>query len=318
MQRLDDKEIPQDTGEIRVFIVGIDAAAIIPYLVEHYFSIGADRIFYIDNNSSDHSVEVLGKYERVHVWNQSVPFDCREQKCGAAWVEALLPTYGAGHWCIFADTDEFFIFPGCERDSLSSFLAEQERLGYNCLYARLIDMYSDRKVKETLLTDHPLVICPYYDRSEFGCRDRVLHFTTFYLKMPVVRFESGMTVSPGFHHIRGPAVRPNPDLQCGLLHFKFLSSISDTIARHGHKMADSADKNAIYGRSGDLNLYDARYSHRYGGSGILDHFQRYDIQGQKRRYKHAKRKELRYRMFHRWRFRWRLAFSASVLGGLFR
>ncbi len=316
MERLDSKSIPQDKQEIRVFIVGVDAGAIIPYLVEHYLSIEADRIFYIDNNSSDHSVDLLGRYERVHVWKQSVPFDCREQKCGAAWVEELLPAYGAGHWCIFADTDEFFVFPDCETKTLPEFLGEQERAGYNCLYARLIDMYADRKVRDAKLTDHPLAVCPYYDRSEFGCRDRVLFFKTYYLKMPVVRFEPGMTVSPGYHHVNGGGVRPNPDLQCGLLHFKFLSSISDTIRQHGHKMADSQAKNSIYLRSMDLNFYHARYSRRYEGSSDLAYFQQFDIQDYKKRYKRAKKRELRFRRWYHLLIRWRLAASSLMPVGI--
>ena len=263
MNRIDEKKIPEDKHEVRLFMVGIDAAELIPHLFNHYFDIGVDRIFYIDNDSTDDSLNVLARYDRVHVWVQGAPFSGNgtPAKSGAAWMESLMRCYGTGNWCLLADTDELFVYPGFDSTSIRAFVAEQDRNGCDCVTADFIDMYSDKKVKDTVINGSLLETCPYTDRAGGSCRERVLGFRPVMVKMPLFRFSTAITVNAGFHSVSG--FQRMSDVRCTVLHFKFLSGFPVRLAAHGHKMSQSETKMVVYSDIGEVNFYDENVSIRF-------------------------------------------------------
>ena len=263
MNRIDDKVIPEDKNEVRLFMVGIDAAELIPHLFKHYFNIGVDRIFYIDNDSTDDSLDILAKYEKVHVWLQDEPFSGygTPAKSGAAWMESLMRDHGVGNWCLLADTDELFVYPGFESRSIREFVAEQDSNEYDCITADFIDMYSDKKVKDTIIDGSLLETCPYTDRDGGSCRERVLGFKPEMVKMPLFRFTTAITVNPGFHEVLG--FQRMSDVKCTVLHFKFLSGLPARLEAHWHKMSGSEIKRVVYKNIGEVNFYDKEASIRF-------------------------------------------------------
>jgi glycosyl transferase family 2 len=263
MNRIDNKEIPENKNEVRLFMVGVDAADLIPHVFKHYFDIGVDRIFYIDNDSTDDSLEVLARYDRVHVWVQDEPFSgCgTPAKSGAAWMESLMCRHGVGNWCLLADTDELFVYPNFESTSIREFVAEQDSNGYDCVTADFIDMYSDKKVKDTIIDGLLLETCPYTDRDGGSCRERVLGFRPVMVKMPLFRFSTAITVKAGFHAVLG--FQRMSDVRCAVLHFKFLSGFPARLAAHGHKMTDIKIKRVVYNDIGEVNFYDEKASIRF-------------------------------------------------------
>jgi len=274
MKRVDNKKILECKEEVRLFMVGVDASHLIPYVFKHYFDIGVDRIFYIDNNSSDKSLELLQDYDRVHVWVQDEDYG-RINKFGVAWQEELLKKYGVNNWCILADTDELFIYPNYEQESIKKFTKEQENRGFNCVEARMIDMYSNKKVRDTLIKDSLIETCPYYDRTEYGCRERVLGFKPSYRKVPLIHYNGEIIIEGGFHNLKGEKIISN--IKCGILHFKFISSLSNFINKHGNKMAEPEIKNKIYLASEDVNFFDTKFSFKYQGSRDLRFFERFSF-----------------------------------------
>lgn len=301
MDRIDHKPIPGNTDEVRLFMVGIDSAHLIPHVLKHHFDIGVDRVFYIDNNSSDNSVDLLETYDNVHAWSQTETFDQEKYKSGAVWVEELLGEYGVGHWCLLLDLDELFVFPGYEHRSIKDFVKEQQDSGFEYIGARHIDMYSNRKVKDTVIEGSLLESCPYYDRSEYGCRERVLGLRTRYQKTPLVLYKPGMVLATGYHsvfvkdpsikksitnvtrRISGkkplPLTRKEPDKRSSetgaILHFKFTCHLADFILRHGDKMTSPDVKKAMYAGVAELNFYDAHHSVMYSGSSDLEYFEQF-------------------------------------------
>jgi hypothetical protein len=301
MDRIDKNPIPNDTKEVRLFMVGIDSAHLIPHVLKHHFDIGVDRVFYIDNDSSDNSLALLEKYENVHIWSQKAKFDQKNHKSGAAWVEKLLAQYGVGYWCLLLDLDELFVFPQYEKRSIKDFVRKQQEGGFEYVGARHIDMYSNQKVKDTRINGSLLKSCPYYDRSEYGCRERVLGFKSYYQKTPLVFYKPSMILASGYHSISIPGFtlkkfvfnitrrallrEPIPLTineehkrsreKGAILHFKFLSNLSDFMLNHGDKMTDSEAKRAVYAGIADINFYDKCHSVAYSGSSDLKYFEQF-------------------------------------------
>jgi GT2 family glycosyltransferase len=268
MDRIDNKEIPDNKDEVRMFIVGIDCSSLIPHLLKHHFDIGVDRVFYIDNDSSDDSIDVLLKYDNVHVWRQTAAFSSQHK---TDWTEELLRQYGRNRWCLIVDTDEFFIYPDYENTSIREFVKTQENHGYDCVAARFIDMYSNKKVKETLVVDSLIEACPFFDVGGHGCRERVLGFKPDISKMPLFLYGDEVIPTPCFHSIRG--FKKLSDVYCGLLHFKFHSNFKSSFLRHLHKMNDADKKERIYRSLDEQNFYDKTESVRFTGSHNLKLFE---------------------------------------------
>jgi len=257
--RIDNKPIPLNTREVRLFIVGVDAAELIPHSFRHHFGIGVDRIFYIDNNSTDNSLDVLSEYDRVHVWLQPDTFSGGETpvKSGMIWVESLMRQYAVGNWCLIMDTDELFVYPGWKTNTIHHFLSG---LDGDCVTTDLIDMYSTRMVKETVIKGSFLATCPYTDRTG-NCRKRVLDFMPLTVNMPLFIYSPSINVEAGRHQVHG--YEKMASTRCNILHFKFMAVLVDRLRKHGHKMSQSALKSVVYKDIGDVNFYDPEISVRY-------------------------------------------------------
>ena len=287
MKQLDNKPVPERGTEIRCFCCGRNEAGRIPEFLDYHRRLGVDRFFFVDNGSTDESVEVALADESVHVWRTEQPY--QESRFGVDWQEALLQRFGVGHWCLLLDLDEFFYFPFCDQGrSFEDFLATLDGAGHTVVKSMMLDMYSDRSIGETRLDSDQSIfeLCPYFDRPrnlslfftrDFqrlqriyfqGVRERVFSTAAMVRKYPLVRYSKDMRFSPGHHHF--PAdVRSLGRERTFLFHFKFLSGLQEyareSIDRECHWNASSEYR--IYldriDRDSNLNLHDPRTSVRY-------------------------------------------------------
>jgi len=287
MKRLDNKAVPERGTEIRCFCCGRNEAGRIPEFLAYHRRLGVDRFFFVDNGSTDESVEVALAEESVHVWRTEQPY--QESRFGVDWQEALLQRFGVGHWCLLLDLDEFFYFPFCDQGrNFEDFLASQDAAGHAVVKSMMLDMYSDRSIGETRLGSDQSIfeLCPYFDRPrnlslfftrDFqrmqriyfqGVRERVFSTSAIIRKYPLVRYSKDMRFSPGHHHLPVDA-RSLGRERTFLFHFKFLSGLQEyarqSIDRECHWNASSEYR--IYleriDRDSNLNLHDPRVSIRF-------------------------------------------------------
>lgn len=239
-----------------------------PHFLTYYRELGIERIFYVDNSSTDESIEILRMHEDVHVWQCASPY-VEENRFGVAWQEALMKQYGKNHWCLLADMDELFQFPFQEHRSLRDFTQELDAEGANNVHALYLDMYSDRPLSQTVIVPgEPFVeVCPYLDRTWPGARGRLLdaRWNAGMTKQPLVKWHNRLRFSPGFHRLSGKKVMSRT--QCAALHFKYVNTMPAYVrhliaARHGFQPAQQ-----IYERYFDQNpdpcFYDSEVSVKY-------------------------------------------------------
>jgi len=267
MKRLDNNTIPTDNKEVRLVTVGFNAANRIKDFINHYKSIGVDRIFYVDNNSSDNTLEILKEYDNVHVWLQEEKYG-KPNKFGVSWMEEVLSEYGVGNWCLTVDVDELFVYPQYEYMDIKQFITKQESHGFDSVKALFIDMYSDKKLKDTKLnTDTPLIeVCKYFDTSYPGVRSRVMGMSCWLQKQPLFLCKENTMIAPGMHFIHG--VSKISDVYCNLLHLKFFDDFVDYI----NNVKENLDANDVkYYKmiNEDSIFYDVKLSSEYKGSKTL-------------------------------------------------
>lgn len=236
--RIDKKPININPNEIIVFACIRNESLRLPYFLEYHRSIGADRFVFVDNSSTDSTVDYLLSQSDVHVYYTEESY--AKSKCGVNWLNALLNRHGTGHWTLTLDADELFIYPKCEEVSLgqlTDFLDQSDSQG---LVTFLLDMYSDIPIKKTeYRVGEPFQnVCPFFDFNTYheqenglplrgGPRHRLFWEGRYRIKpspvlkkIPLVKWRDELSFEASTHVIRNLRLSPITGV---LQHYKFFS-----------------------------------------------------------------------------------------------
>lgn len=159
------ESIPINLNEIRLFCVMRNEALRLPHFLKYYKDLGVDRFFFLDNNSTDHSRELL-KYEpNTHIFTTSSNY-----KNHWIWMEYLLNAYGRDHWCIVVDVDELFCFPGKGELSLRNLCEHLDSKQDTAVRSLLLDMYPAHPLNGTTYRtgENPVDVAPHFDKNYFS------------------------------------------------------------------------------------------------------------------------------------------------------
>ena len=91
-------------------------------------------------------------------------------RAGMDWITPLLNEYGAGHWCVIADTDELLVFQDYESDKLPVLCARLRTSGFDAFHCMLIDMYpaNSRDAEAYSAGQSFLNFSPFFDRQGYS------------------------------------------------------------------------------------------------------------------------------------------------------
>jgi glycosyltransferase involved in cell wall biosynthesis len=295
IQRFDGRNIPLVRSEIRAFMIVRNEALRLPFMLKHYFERGVDRIFVLDNDSTDDTRSIVLSFKNTHLFHTKDIYAHH-----GAWMDLLLRHYGNGCWCLVLDADEMIVYPGFEIVSLRELCNFLDKESFDALDCVLLDMYPDRalsKIKYIQGTD-PLQIASWFDFDkasymEFGAgpwychewnilhqgparflggmRKRVFGVQACVSKVPLVKFRNSMALSPGAHLIQGARVA---DLRGALLHFKFLDDFTANVQReigreqHWNNAQEYKGYSAVLSLEADLNFM-SPISKKFVGSSEL-------------------------------------------------
>jgi glycosyltransferase involved in cell wall biosynthesis len=268
-------------------------AARLPYFVDYHRRLGVTKFLVVDNDSSDGTRAWLAGQPDAYVWRSSLGF--RKANFGSSWFELLLRRYGVGQWCLIVDADELFYYPECERRDLRSLCSSLESQGKRAFNAVLLDMYSDKPVRDTLYVagQNFLDVCAYFDRRFFhrrveragpyknqtvylgGARQRVFGWPEFYLsKVPLQLYGHDVILAGGQHWTNLPLSQVAGESGC-LLHFKYFSLFTGYAHQEARRKEHSQDgkEYVIYSdaleENPSLNLHCREHSVRFSDSAQL-------------------------------------------------
>ncbi len=255
MKRLDNTIIPKKKSEIRLFMVVRNASKMLPFVFKYYRTMGVDRFFIVDNDSTDSTISFLLSQKNTHVFSTKEKYSANN--FGIDWMEILLKKYGVGHWCLLMDHDELFIYPYCETVSLKKLCTFLDNEGSTGVFSLVIDMYSKKSTQLASYTPGQDLskIFPYFDgdissdafdisnvripkervldkygkripKQELygGMRRRVFGVNAIIVKCPLIKYTPALSVEAGQHRVIGTKLS---SIEGGLLHFKFSSSVNN-------------------------------------------------------------------------------------------
>src|SRR5215217_5725563 len=149
------EEVPYGEDELVVVCLVRDGRPYVKSFVEHYRSLGAKHLFFLDNNSTDGTVEALQNYDNTTVLRSKLPY----KRYRLAFKRFLIGRFGKRErWCLYADIDELFEYPYSDVVGLDSFLGYLTEKSYTAVAAQMLDMFPEEPLsgREGNLQDEPL------------------------------------------------------------------------------------------------------------------------------------------------------------------
>jgi hypothetical protein len=134
------EEVAYEADELVVVCLVRDGRPYVKSFVEHYFSMGVKHLFFLDNNSTDGTVEALKEYNNVTVLRTALPY--KEYKY--LFKQYLIERFGKkDRWCLCADIDELFDYPYSDVVGLGSLLRYLNERSYTAVAAQMLDMFPE-------------------------------------------------------------------------------------------------------------------------------------------------------------------------------
>lgn len=220
---------------------------------EHYLSLGVKHFVFLDNNSTDETVNFICSKPNTTLLQTKLPFRRYEYLMR----EYLARTFGFGGWSLNVDIDEHFDFPFSQRVSLHSFLEYLNVNSYNAVVAYLLDMFGvepigtksrsirqSRRVKDQFQfydlsrikkVNYADNLCPHNHISNIeikhylgGIRSVIFGFKYFYLtKHPLIRLNAKMQIWPqSAHKLENANIA---DITGVLFHYKLTDQFPESV-----------------------------------------------------------------------------------------
>lgn len=226
------KNVKNDQSIILICVVKNDLVKI-KQMVKYHRSIGLKHFVYIDNMSTDGTVEWLEKQKDVDVFEVQERYTTNRRE---AWINRIIDYYGFNRWYLILDSDELFSYIDIEEIEISEFTSKIKNNGYTRARALMVDMYGQSDFYKS--DDEELYVskCIYFDIDSYeqknskyldlitgGPRNRLFETNSWLTKYPLVYFEEGDV--QGNSHYPFP-YNKNKETPCFSIikHYKFLPS----------------------------------------------------------------------------------------------
>lgn len=114
---------------------------LLPHFIGHHRALGIENFIFIDNNSTDGTVDYLLSQPGCTVYHTSDSYEASHY--AADWVSEVMRENFLGRWAIYLDCDELLVYEDMERTPLPMFIERYAAGGADSFVAVMVDMYPD-------------------------------------------------------------------------------------------------------------------------------------------------------------------------------
>lgn len=139
----------------------------LPYFLDYYREMGVNHFLFVDNDSTDGTMDYLAEQPDVSVWHTRSSY--KRSRFGADWLNWLQYKYAHGHWTLVLDPDEFLVYPFCDTRPLRALTDWLDASSIKSFSAMLLDMYPKGRLDETPYQpgQNPLEIASWFDSGNY-------------------------------------------------------------------------------------------------------------------------------------------------------
>lgn len=147
----------------------------LPYFLQYYRDLGVDHFLFVDNDSTDGTLDYLSGHTDVSVWHTRASY--KQSSFGVDWMNWILRKYADGHWTLVVDPDEFFIYPFCDTRSVRALTDWLDNSSIRSFGAMLLDVYPKGRLDDVPYQagQNPLEIAPWFDSGNYTIRRNALY-----------------------------------------------------------------------------------------------------------------------------------------------
>lgn len=227
--------------------------------IKYYLDQGFAHVVLMDNGSTDSTIDLASQYDRVTVLQCLLPFgQYKRHMCNY-----MAHRFSAHHWCLLADCDEFFDYPGSEHIGLPQLMRYLNQTHATAVLVQMLDMYPQTAIAPTHLDTNfreahhwfevdtlaPNPIPPGLDNylpdvalnlNYGGVRQRIFSASPLLSKFSLIKPDRYLHLV-GLHLVSWATVA---DLSCVVYHYKFLAGFSQRVTqaiRQGQYYQGSAE-----------------------------------------------------------------------------
>jgi Glycosyl transferase family 2 len=252
--------------ELLVITVVRNGALYVRSFIEHYRALGVRHCVFLDNGSTDDTVDRLCAYRGVTVLRTDAPYDRFENTMKRYLAERFSP----GRWNLCADIDELFDYPFARDLPLGGFLQYLNARGFTAVVAQMLDLFSELPLGdiESRPDDRLMDTYTYYDISGIdkhpykwsdpprpevlmhrgGIRRTVFGTNNGLTKAALVLMDGKVKPFVEWHQATGAAVA---DVTGVLMHYPFVSTFREKVedaVRTGRYGGTTTDEYVGYAR----------------------------------------------------------------------
>lgn len=242
-------------ARVVAIIVGKNEQEYLPALLEHHRKIGVEHFLFVDNMSTDSSIDFMVSQDDVSVFVNTQEY--KTSRYGVDWQETLCSHYCLGKWALIIDSDELFMFDGFEHKKIQDLIVKAEDEGANAVLSPMIDFYPKESLETADITGGQAFyeVCSYFDSSETmsiltdekygpysnskvmsgGLRERIFGKYNAYpnpsylnQKYNLFKYIPSMKLVEGLHFMHG---HKKFSQECGIMHFKYHSGFHAKVMR---------------------------------------------------------------------------------------
>ena len=204
-----------DPSDVIVLCLVKNGELCVRSFVDHYSSLGAKHIVFMDNGSTDRTVPLAMASPNVTVLMTGLPF----RTCKQYRREYLVRRFARDRWSIYADVDELFDYPYSGQSDLRRLTTYLDSRSYNAVVAQMLDMFSDGPLSSVRseVTDSLREKYRHYDLTDVTSHDYETWAPTNHVSNSRIRFLRGGIRKGVFgsdvYLTKHPMVRWNPAIE---------------------------------------------------------------------------------------------------------
>jgi len=238
------RTIAYGDDELLVITVVRNGQLYVRSFLEHYRALGVAHCVFLDNGSTDGTVDALCSFPDTTVLQTDAPYGKFEN----TMKRYLAEQFSRGRWNLCADIDELFEHPFSDRLPLQQFLRYLNHRGFSTVVTQMLDMFSDVPLADVRSTPEERVWekFTHYDVSAIdrppyewvdrprddirmhwgGIRRRVFGTDNGLTKTALVLMNGKVKPFIEWHHALGGVTA---DVTCLLRHYPFGGAFVDKV-----------------------------------------------------------------------------------------